>query len=356
MSPHFRSGRRACNQLAEALWHLPGRFSIARALGPRYTIRCVLFHDASDFESPFTKGLNVTVSVKRFEAALKFLKKHYTPIHLRDLLADPYGGHLPRRPVLVSFDDGYASIANIAVPLCSEYGVPTVIFANAACLDNRRLALDNLICYLINTKGVSAIAKLIELVTGRSDWGISSMAMVFSHILPALSLERRQALHKVIVEQVGIPEADLAMQASLYLTSQQLRMLAGSGCEIGNHTYTHVHCRLLSGNSYRDEIDRNKEELEMLSGARVRSFSVPYGSAMDLTSDLAQHLSESGHDAIFLSGSVANVRGGEVLTFDRVSARAANDASLFSEIEVLPRFRAIRNAVKGRRAQAMLVR
>src|SRR3990167_7987027 len=42
------------NRAAETLWYIPGRFSIARLLGPGYSLRCVLFHDVSDTESAFT--------------------------------------------------------------------------------------------------------------------------------------------------------------------------------------------------------------------------------------------------------------------------------------------------------------
>ena len=102
--------RAALNLVGRTLWHLPGRFGIARLLGPRYSLRCVLFHDISDTESSFTKGLGGTITRKEFEAALKFITKHYTPVSLQDVLADSDGRKLPPRPVLVTFDDAYASV------------------------------------------------------------------------------------------------------------------------------------------------------------------------------------------------------------------------------------------------------
>jgi peptidoglycan/xylan/chitin deacetylase (PgdA/CDA1 family) len=36
---------------------------------------------------------------------------------------------LPRRPVLLSFDDGYANLLGNAVPVLQEYGIPAVVFA-----------------------------------------------------------------------------------------------------------------------------------------------------------------------------------------------------------------------------------
>jgi len=333
-----RGGRRAALHIAGTLWRLPGSFGIARALGPSYSLRCVLFHDISDVESPFTRGLNVTTRRSEFEAALQFLTKHYTPVRLGDVL---YGKHLPPRPVLVTFDDTYASVAEVAAPLCRKYGVPAAFFVNASCLDNRQLALDNLVCSVTNAVGMSEMNRLIHAIMGSQQAQLQSMAEIFSSFLPNISLERRQAFQEALLNLLPQRERDWA-EAGLYLTSQQLQTLVASDFEIGNHTYTHVHCRCLSGPVLRDEIDRNKAELESVSGSKVRSFSLPYGSRADLTDELAKHLGDTGHQAVFLSESVAN-SDRNTFRFDRVSARANNNAELFGELEVLPRLRAMRN-------------
>jgi hypothetical protein len=97
-----------------------------------------------------------------------------------------------------------------------------------------------------------------------------------------------------------------------------------------------------------EEIDRNHRELEGLGG-RVRSFSVPYGSSADLTPPLIEHLRRSGHEAAFLSESVANPRMLNQFEVDRVSLRQDRPDRVFFEIEVMPRIRAVRNRLLGRR-------
>ena len=92
-----------------------------------------------------------------------------------------------------------------------------------------------------------------------------------------------------------INEHQLAEEARLYLTRKQLCELASLDFEIGNHTYSHVRCRSLTAENLAGEIDRNKAELEAVSGKKVRSFSVPYGSSEDLSIDLEGHLRLSGH-------------------------------------------------------------
>jgi hypothetical protein len=126
-----------------------------------------------------------------------------------------------------------------------------------------------------------------------------------------------------------------------------LRDLPAYKFEIGNHTYSHANCRSLSMDDYAGEIDRNKSALEAITGTTVRSFSVPYGSSADLTAELETHLRCSGHEAIFLAEGRANTSNPQMAPIDRVSIKASTNASLFSEIEILPRLRTMRNLLLG---------
>jgi peptidoglycan/xylan/chitin deacetylase (PgdA/CDA1 family) len=245
--------------------------------------------------------------------------------------------------VLVTFDDAYASVAESAAPLCRQSGVPAVFFVNAAFLDNQRLAPDNLVCYVANVLGMEVISAAARAVRGTETPGLHSLSEVFQCFFPAISLAEREVFLEALRQIAGINEGRMAEEARLYLTSKQLCELASFDFEIGNHTYSHVHCRSLSQEEFGPEVDRNKAELEAASGTKVRSFSQPYGSSTDLTQHLAQHLERSGHKAVFLSESVANRRGADPFHLDRVSTRAESDGTFFFEIEVLPRLRAVRN-------------
>ena len=344
----FPSSRRALlNLAAGSLWYAPGCFGMARFLGPRYSLRCVLFHNVSDTESSFTKGLGVTVTRKQFEAALKFITTHYTPVSLQDVITDSAGRTQPRRPVLVTFDDAYASVHEFAAPLCLKFGVPAIFFVNGVCLDNRQLALENLVCYVANQFGLGTVNAAIRSVHGTGDLEVHSLVEVFSRFLPGTALSGREAFRNALFALAGISEGDLAAEAGLYLTTHQLRDLATFKFEIGNHTYTHANCRSLSVGDFAGEIDRNKAMLEVASGRKVRSFSVPYGSSADLTADLLAHLQRSGYEAVFLAEGRANSSRPHGSHLDRVSIKGNTDAALFSEIEILPRLRTMRNSLFG---------
>jgi len=336
-----RSG--ALKFAAQTLWRMPGRFGMACLLGPSYSLRCVVFHDISPAESPFTRGMGVSITPTDFECALKFLTRYYTPVRMQDVLSACDGRGLPPRAVLVTFDDGYASVREWAAPLCGKFGVPVTLFLNAAFLDNQRLAPDNLVCYAANELGMGIINAAARVAKGADTLELKSQGEVFSRFFPAISLVERKVFLDALAHLGGINEHQLAEEAGLYLTRMQLCDLGSLDFEIGNHTYTHVRCRSLTPEDLVGEIDRNKAELEAVAGKKVRSFSVPYGSSEDLTSDLVGHLKHSGHEAAFLSESAANLRDADKFQLDRVSMHADSDDTLFFQIEVLPRLRVTRN-------------
>jgi peptidoglycan/xylan/chitin deacetylase (PgdA/CDA1 family) len=328
---------------AKVLWSTPGCFELAYIAGPSYSLRCVLFHNISPTQSPFTKGMRVSITPTEFEATLKFLIAYYTPVHLQDVLTSCDGRGLPKRAVLVTFDDAYASVAEWAAPICRRFGVPAIFFVNAAFLDNQRLAPDNLICYVANVLGMATINAAVHAIPGNETRELYSPTEVFDDFLPAISLAERDVFLDAVQQFSGISESRMAKNANLYLTSKQLRDLTSFDFEIGNHTHTHTHCRSLSQQDLVSEVDRNRDELEAVSGTKVRSFSQPYGSSKDLTPELAKHLERSGYQAVFLSESVANSRRTNLFYLDRISTHAKSDDALFFEIEVLPRLRKIRN-------------
>jgi peptidoglycan/xylan/chitin deacetylase (PgdA/CDA1 family) len=248
-----------------------------------------------------------------------------------------------RPPVLVTFDDAYASVFDTAAPVCRNHGVPAVFFINASCIGNRILALDNLICYVANTDGLTAVNAAAAKFRPSTFVRGYSLSQVFAEFLPDLSPAERKAFQAELIAGSGLNPAELSRDAALYVTSEQVAELSRSGFEIGDHTFSHIHCRTLEQSDLEGEVDRNRSVLEEIVGRKVRAFSVPYGSSADLTPALTNHLRRSGYQASFLSESLPNRFPMDFYRLSRVSVHSRSDRELFVDLEVLPYIRALRN-------------
>jgi len=328
-------------------WPLPLGFELARLTGPRYALRCLLLHDVANEFSDFTNGLGVTMAVRGFEALIRFVSHYYTAITLQDYLDFRASGKFPPRPVVVTFDDAYGSVALNAAPILKKYGVPAVFFVTASLVGNEELGLDNLLCYVTNKLGFE---KVREVGRRFSSGGMefASLEQIFDDLLPAMSCEQLRRFRTALSEAAGISTRELAQKAQLYVTPEQLRALAEDGFEIGNHTFSHVFCRTLTANDFHEEIDTNKAKLESITRSRVRAFSVPYGSPADLTSDVAENLRRSGHELVFLARDRSNSPDTDPFRLNRISMHSGTDRDFFAEIELLPRLRSLADILLGR--------
>ncbi len=123
------------------------------------------------------------------------------------------GGEWPARCAVVTFDDGYASVHEHALPVLREHGFGATVFV------------------------VSGH------VGGRNDWAP-----------PPRRLGERPLL-----------------------SWGQIEELAASGVEIGAHTVTHPDLTSLADDEIKGEIVRSKDMLEAGLGRSVETFAYPYG-------------------------------------------------------------------------------
>lgn len=86
----------------------------------------LMYHSVSDSDSPD----DLTVTVSQIESQFRYLiKKKYTPIFLSDLVEYKKGNRsLPRKPILLTFDDGYKNNYTCLYPLLKEYRLKATIF------------------------------------------------------------------------------------------------------------------------------------------------------------------------------------------------------------------------------------
>lgn len=77
-----------------------------------------------------TATVPLTTPVKDFEQHMAYLKKEgYTPVCLEDARRFMWGAkQLPGKPILITFDDGYAGVYNYALPILKQYNYPASLF------------------------------------------------------------------------------------------------------------------------------------------------------------------------------------------------------------------------------------
>ena len=110
---------------------IPLSFPVGPKLAVQVNLPILMYHhvmNPSAADSELTRGL--TVDPASFEAQLSYLQQQgYQSVSMRQLFgALYYGEPLPNKPVLLTFDDGYADNYFQAAPVLEKYGFTGIFY------------------------------------------------------------------------------------------------------------------------------------------------------------------------------------------------------------------------------------
>lgn len=102
-------------------------------------IPILMYHYIRDYTNSNDQlGINLSVSPTTFEQQLEVIKQAgYTPITFRDLTAD-----LPAKPIILTFDDGYADAYTAALPILKETHTTGVFYIVSGFLNKDQYLTD----------------------------------------------------------------------------------------------------------------------------------------------------------------------------------------------------------------------
>jgi peptidoglycan/xylan/chitin deacetylase (PgdA/CDA1 family) len=308
----------------------------------RGRLRVALYHHISEAPSPFYDEIGVSLAPAEFERHLRYFQHNYDVVSMNEVLT----GSLPKRPLLITFDDAYKSVFEVAAPLLSRLGLPALFLISSGHVDGKMLMNDHVLCYLSRAVG---LAKLESGITGRPAV-CSSIGELIGNVVANLDYSAQSQLAAELTEKYALGAKVLDELRDLYITREQVGRLHAHGIEVGNHTYSHVFCRHLGPADEELEILQAQLSLQHWTGKQVRAFSIPYGYPIDLTEHSREVLLASGHEAIFTASSQRNPPGHHGPVWDRIAMGRRRGWGVFACTELFPWIRSLRSIVWGKSA------
>lgn len=260
----------------------------------------LMYHRVADIK---TDPWRLSVSPQHFSEHLEVLQKMACSQRLDHLAHALQQGKIPRRSVVITFDDGYADNLTTAKPLLERFHIPATFFLSTGCIEGHRefwwdelerLILQPLILpdkLQLSIRGMLYEWDLDGDVTLNDDrmrknisWRAWEEAPGIRHeiyyllwqLLKPLEDNERQHLLDQMLQWVGTQS--LIRSTHSLLRPEEISLLAqGDMIEVGAHSATHVSLPSHSLSYQRDEINGSKRYLEELLGNPLTSFSYPYG-------------------------------------------------------------------------------
>jgi peptidoglycan/xylan/chitin deacetylase (PgdA/CDA1 family) len=301
---------------------IPGLRQTARRVKERLRLAplILLYHRVADLPSD---PQLLCVTRQHFAEHLEILRNAAHPMALATMVRALRDTKLPRRAVVVTFDDGYADNLLNGKPLLERYDIPSTVYVTSGYVDTRREFFADQLERLFLRPGKLPRHLSIEISGQAYRWDLGSGAHYgeaeftrhggWNVAHPDNPTPRHHVYRSLCQLLYRLTDCDkrIALDALTrwagtepgcrpthrVLTADEVRLLANDGLvEVGSHTVGHVSLSTLSLSAQRDEIQKSKLRLEEILGHRVKSFAYPYGTRSDYTAQTVEVVREVGYD------------------------------------------------------------
>src|ERR1041384_1806224 len=236
---------------------------------PAPMLSIVTYHHIADHDPAYPYDPNVAdAAPMQFRRQMETIARYGTPIGIDDLLRALDGAPLPRNPVMVTFDDGYRSCHDVALPILRAVGVRATFFIATSFINERRIYWWERIALLLHrTKRTTATLSYPAPMT--LELGDPSVGDKLNDTIKdtrGLDVERFLA---ELAEALGI-EWTRGVEArhadDLLRGWDQVRALARAGMDVESHGRRHRVLQTLDDESLADELGGARPDLEAQRG------------------------------------------------------------------------------------------
>lgn len=215
------------------------------------------------------------MDIARFDQLMRFVARSFRVMTLGQAVARLARDELPPRALVVTFDDGYADNAELALPILQRHGLVATFFVSTGFLDGGLMWNDSVIETVRACRHTEMDLESFGL-GHRSLRESADRRALIENLLPRIKylslIEREQAISR-LRKLSGVAN----LPVDLMMSSEQVRQLNRAGMEIGAHTVNHPILMTLAPAEAEREIVGGRDRLQELINAPVQVFAYPNG-------------------------------------------------------------------------------
>lgn len=302
--------RLALRQSGVALYHL-GLAKRVINLTP-HRVRTLLYHAVEQHPSSYVEGLNVNVTPAVFALHMDYVKQHYTVEAVQNITS----GHVGLCPLAITFDDGYASVEQHALPILQERGLPATVYLIGKAVEGGMVWVNQL-NHALNTRPVETRNILSEYLAVD---GLNHGETI-RRVQTSLTPEKIDSLIDRLQQELGCD----TQQPKVFSTPEDIRSMQSQGISFGFHTQDHYNLELCDAATLKKQLDRGTVGPLM----NTNTFAYPFGY---YSTEALENLEEQGYELLMTVG-LGNRRS-SALHQDRSEIFSVTAADMFAKLEV----------------------
>lgn len=221
----------------------------------------------------FLSGKVSRTDPDRFREHISFLKKAGLRFDSLDAVMDRIAqGGRADRTIVITFDDGFRSVYDCALPVLRELEIPATLFLTPSTIGSPELIWLHKLYYFRWIAGEAAFQRLVE-----SSARARRIEITGDDITSNYDCSFVQDLLDGIKRSGAIdPEKEQEECRSLYLTLDQVREMMDGGITIENHGMNHLPMPQIDTRVKEEEILQAEDWIERHLGRRPRCYCYPF--------------------------------------------------------------------------------
>lgn len=274
--------------------------SIARTGKGNGRLCIINYHRVLEFSNPL---LDSEPDVGTFRWQMELLAECFNVLPLSEAVEALRTEAMPPRAVAITFDDGYRSVHDIALPILRELSLPATVFLTSGYVGESNMWNDRIIQAVqempLDVLDLRDVGLGVHSLKSTTDRKITVERLTEgSKYLPQVE---RLGLTRKLEGLVGNPSAQ-----GLMVTRPMIENLVRHGIDIGAHTVTHpILSRLDDGEAWQEMII-GKQQLESITGKPIQLFAYPNGKVgRDFDERHVQMARAAGFTAAFTTAAGA---------------------------------------------------
>jgi peptidoglycan/xylan/chitin deacetylase (PgdA/CDA1 family) len=307
----------------------------ARARVPYVTI--LTYHHVAEPDPDYEFDAGVAdASPAQFGRQLDLLARHFHVIGVDELCAALDGGALPANPAMITFDDGYRSCVEVALPALASRGMRAVFFVATRYVDQRRLFWWERIAWLLagaRRRGVDRIDLDYPTAMSCDPGSPAALSTLIKIVKNTHGLDVERFLDRLTGACDVRWDRDLerALTDRLLMTWDQIRQLHAAGMDVESHTRSHRVLQTLPTGDLADELAGARADLERAVGRAPRAIAYPVGRSIASDAAIRAEVFRAGYRVGFTnaSGSTWLTRRVDPLDLGRLAMDRALSDTLF---------------------------
>lgn len=272
----------------------------------RSLVPILAYHRVMDLppDYPFDSDL-ISATVEEFEFQMRYLKKYYDPISMKELIELMQGKDIKKKhPVMVTFDDGFLDNYSNAFPILKELDIPATFFVTTDFIDHQDILWYEKLAYFIKKTSlpnftIERLSLRLEITSYQG-----SRQHIYTQVVEQLKQLNNDVREKILLElfqqEPKVLEYMFADKAlSMPMSWDQIREMQQSGMDVGSHSLSHPVLSNIDLTTLRHELSQSKQRLEKELGVPIRSIAYPVGQTESISETVERETRKAGYEIGF---------------------------------------------------------